>query len=416
MSFLKASKFATASFHMFTLAEHAASHGVLPTTSDVEIDPARNPTLANLMRHGMDLGFGGQRELFEEGLTSRGGLWSKVPGLGDLLQRQSDWPFKRYLPALKTKVGQVVFERNLSRYSKPTLSGPALSEPQIYELTAWQMNAAFGGQNWRLLGTNKTYLDASRLLFTSPDFTLSRMKVLAQALKPYNAEQRWFLGVQAAVLYTACRALCMLFDNGNPHFEPANALRVVHNGRSYGARFLVNDVEGFAHDMFGSDQGMNFVSGRIGPAPRILAESIWQRDLRSGARKDVVVPTSSAGLRAAEIALQDTAEWLVPMGFEGFLPEARGQGQSKLGQLALSQVGIGSRKYTAETQMYDAAANFNRASNNPAAQTYQKTRDAEARVEGQYRKLDNLLDAGDVDGARKEYEALKAEGHTEQGF
>lgn len=414
-AFLKASKFASATFHMATLAEHSAFHAfagkpnaerlslLWPSTRGVELDPIKNPELAQLMRHGTELGFGSQRELFEEGLSSHGGIWGKVPGLGDAMTKMSDFLFKRYMPALKVKTALAMLHANETRYAGK------LTPEQIYELTSNQANAAFGAQNWKLLGTNKTMLDVNRLLLTAPDFLLSRAKVVAQAFKPYNAEQRNFLLAQAAIIYVAARVLNELLD-GDPHWEPANALRVVYKGRAYSGRFLVNDMANLVQDT------PSFMAGRLGPLPRSGYEAVTGRDMRTGARKETIIPTDNAAFRSTQILLQDFGQWLVPVGLEGFAPGAAGREQTGPGQVALALAGVGSRKYTAETQMYEAATRFNRNSADAKTQLYQKTRDAEAIVQSQFRKLDDLLDAGDLEAARKEYEALKAEGHTDQGF
>lgn len=405
-AFLKASKFASATFHMVTLGEHAMFHAVMPIWRPghgPELDPAHNAKLAGLMRQGgMDLGFGGSRQLFEEGLASHGGIFAHVPGLGEALGKMSDFLFKDYFPKLKAKTGVAVLERNLARYKGE------LSEDQIYELTASQMNAAFGGQNWKLLGTNKTLLDLNRLLLTAPDFFVSRAKVVAQALKPYHAEQRYFLLAQAALVYTAARALNMLFDNGDPHWEPENALSVVYNKRAYSARFLVNDIYHLVTDP------KSFWQGRLGPLPRTAYEAIGQRDMRTEARISVPFETQSAVWRSAQIAAKDLLQWLVPVWTEGLLPGAAGKEQTGPGQVGLALVGVGSRKYTAQTEVYQWAKDFNRDSTDPAARLYQQQRDSEARGESAYRKLDALLDAGDTQQAAQEFQSLVAEGHRPQ--
>jgi hypothetical protein len=121
-------------------------------------------------------------------------------------------------------------------------------------------------------------------------------------------------------------------------------------------------------------------------------------------------------LRAAEILLQDGAEWLIPVGMEGLLPGAASRDQSKPGQMALSLIGVGSRKYSPATQMWQLATQFNRDSADPAARSYQKQQDVRSHAEGAYRKLDDLLDAQDLGRALTEYAALRADGKTDEGF
>jgi hypothetical protein len=79
--------------------------------------------------------------------------------------------------------------------------------------------------------------------------------------------------------------------------------------------------------------------------------------------------------------------------------------------VAGATLGLGSRKYTAQGQMWDAASKFNRNSPDPNANRYQKDRDAEAWTESAYRKLDDLLLADKTAAAQKEYQALIEAGH-----
>ena len=397
-AFMKASKFASATFHLATIGEHAMFHAVLPITRGVVLDPLKNPKLGKLMRHGLETGFGHYQELFEDGLASHGGLWSQVPGLGDAMRAASDFLFKDYIPKIKAKVGLVVLERNMRRY------GSKLSEDQIYELTAQQMNAAFGLQHWRLMGTNKTMLDVNRLLLTAPDFLLARSKVVAQALKPYGREQRYFLLAQAGLIYMAARALNVLLDD-DAHWEPENALGVVYNGRVYSARFLVNDIWHLLNDP------SSFAQGRLGPWPRAAIEATTKRDMRTGARIDVPFETNSGTWRTVQVLVKDLVGWLAPVGTEGLLPGAAAKEQTGPGQVALALVGVGSRRYRPATQVWQWAADFNRHSPDPAAVLYQKRRDADVKAESVYRKLDVLLEADKVDQARREFDALVAEGY-----
>lgn len=357
-AFLKASKFASATFHTVTLAEHSMFHAISgrptkerlalawPSVRGVELDPDKNQDVAGLMRHGMETGFGSSRELFEEGLTSHGGIWAHVPGLGDLMSRMSTFLFKEYMPRLKVKTGLVALKSNRERY------GSKLTDEQILELTASQMNAAFGAQNWRLLGTNKTLLDINRLMLTAPDFLLSRAKVVAQATKPYNAEQRYFLIAQAALLYVIARVLNQLLD-GDPHWEPDQAFRVNYNGRSYAGRFIVQDIAHLLHEP------VEFASGRLGPIPRSLIESITGRDMRTGAPKTVPLDVDNKALKSLQIFAKDLGEWLIPVGLEGFAPGSKAREQTAPGQVALALVGVGSRKRTEETIMRELARDFN---------------------------------------------------------
>ena len=411
-AYMKASKFASATFHGATLAEHLMTHAFAgkpslerlnllnPWVRGVEINPAKDAEVANLIRNGMDLGYGGYREMFEEGLVSHGGIWGRVPILGDAVGWLSDGMFKEFLPRLKVKLGKTLYHANRERYSKK------LTDQQIYESTASQVNAAFGGQNWALLGRSKTFLDVNRLLLTAPDFFLSRAKVVGQAFKPYNREQQLFLLAQAAIVYALARVLNMLFDD-DPHWEAENAFRVIHKGRAYSARFIVSDLLHLTTDPMG------FTSGRLGPWPRGIFQSITGRDMRTGAR--IEVPFENAP-HWIQILGKEMALWFIPMGAEGFLPGATGREQTSAGQFALGLLGVGSQRYTAETEMYQAAEKFNRSSPDPRAQRHAKEREDSPKEQSDYRKLDVLLEAGEMDAARKEYKALIADGHSKDAI
>lgn len=66
------------------------------------------------------------------------------------------------------------------------LYGEKLSGDQIAALTARQLNAAFGGLNYKMLGRNKTLQDVMRLSFMAPDFTEARVRFVGQAARPFN--------------------------------------------------------------------------------------------------------------------------------------------------------------------------------------------------------------------------------------
>ena len=232
----------------------------MPSVHDFDID--LNDPKQLLLNRNMQLGFGRAREMFEEGLSSHGGIWAKVPeACGDAIVRLNNFTFNEYIPKLKMKVGLAVLDRNLKRYGKQ------LSDDQIAEITGHgEMDAAFGGQNWRLMGASKNALAVARLGLVAPDFLLSRSKVIAQAFTKYGKEQRVFLLAQAVGVYTLSRILNTIFsDNHDPHFELKNWDSVVIGKRAYHARFIVSDAANLARDLLGlgsfDQNGIPFITG-----------------------------------------------------------------------------------------------------------------------------------------------------------
>jgi len=397
-AFLKNSKMALGMFHLFNVGTHSVWNGVNPVTRGFKIDFS-DPRQADGIRNGLELGFGSHRTQFEEGQTgAHGGLWAKMPMLGPVAGRMTDFIFKDALPKMKMKNYLALNEANTARYGKQ------LTPDQISEISARQSNDAFGLQNYRLLGSNKVLMDMNRLLALAPDFLTSELKQTANAFTKYGGAQRRAIIVQAAVLYTLARAANAALNNGDSHWEPENALSVVYKGRAYSIRSVVADM----FHMFTDPAG--FAAGRLGPIPHTTADMITGRDMRYGTHIDTVAKGGIS--RAAEIALRDVAGWLAPIGTDGFGPGAAKRGQTALGTLAAAQFGVSSRQYTPVTQMYDLASQFNRSNPDPRAQEHQATRDAEVRQQSIYKGLDNLLQAGDTKAAREEYQNLIAEGHT----
>jgi hypothetical protein len=95
---------------------------------------------------------------------------------------------------------------------------------------------------------------------------------------------------------------------------------------------------------------------------------------------------------------------------QGLVPGARTRDES-LPTAALRSVGLMSRRDTPTMRIKDLARDFNRQSSDPAARSWQKSRDQETLPDSDYRKLDTLLEADDLKGAKKEYDRLVGSGH-----
>lgn len=383
--FLKESKFALSPFHLATLAEHALSHTVNPWTGNFKLD-LNDPKQRRLVRGGVDLGFSGERVDFQEGLSSHGGLWSKIPGIGDLSVKFTDFLFKDYLPSIKMKMALEALDRNMKCYSGK------LTEEQIYDLTASQANAAFGSQNYRLLGRNPMVRDLLSLSFVAPDFLASRMKFVGQAFQKHGAEQRRALFVMAAVSYIGARVINALVDPDNdPHWGLKDAFSVIYKGRRYGLRTVVGDIWHAVTDP------RSFWYNRFSPITRTVIEASTKKDWRGVNRTTVE-------------QMEDVASWIVPTSMEGLVPGAVKRDSSVL-ESAGRSMGVMSRKDTPATRIADMARDFNRDSKDPQAVAYQKARDQETLPESAYRDLDTLLESNDLKAAKKEYDRLVKEGH-----
>ena len=418
---LKGAKFAGATMHAATIGKAAISHELASLLQGrafnpfkkVDLDLTRNAELADGVYHGLELGFGSAQQYYMEGLASHGGPWKHVPGLAEFFQKTGDWTFKKVIPQIQANLYMDALEANRKRYAGKW------TEAQIKSQSASQVNADVGMQNWRLLGSNPTMMDVNRALLTAPQFLLSEAKVVGQAFKAGGARQRYMLLTQAAAAYTLARILNEWLD-GDPHWEAKNALNVVYHGRAYGTKFITNDLWSMMQDLFNvgnnrpGGNAFPFASGRLGPGVKTPIEAFTGNDIRTGRRIDTYF--SKGVPRAAEIAARDTAQWLAPAFVEGALPGHKGMDTSFGGALGMGMLGITSHRYSAADQIYDLADKFNRSSHKPKTQLYQKQKDEQPLPESPYKKLDDLLNGGDIDAAKKEYKALIAEGHTPQNI
>jgi hypothetical protein len=390
--FLKQSKLALGTFHLATEAEHAIFHTVNPITRGFALN-MRDANQAALVRSGLDLGATESWQLFSEGLGSYGGLMSRIPGLGDLSVKFTNYLFQDYIPKLKMKMALHALERNLNRYGEfgkgdwdsKIFTKDKLTERQIHELTAMQSNAAL---NYRLMGRNPMLIDFMRLTLLAPDFLEARMRFVGQAFTRYGGEQRRALMLMAATVYVGSRILNWILDD-DPHWEPRNALYVIWNGHKISMRTVVQDAGHLVADP------KNFIAGRLSPLTRIATEATTSRDWR-GIKRDSIEQMSDAAL------------WLVPIGFEGLVPGSTAREQTPL-EVAGSAVGIVNKRYTHRTEMREMAADFNK-QDGPAAQKYQHDMEAGVMAESKYRKLDTYLEADKLDDAAKEYDRLISEG------
>ncbi len=240
---LKSILFAVPGFHNVQIGLHAIFHNVSP------FNPApfdvNDPFTQELGEHGAT--FGGDEnaiQAFGEGTGGGGLLITKIPFVGKYIAQYRTHLFSDYIPRLKVALGQKQFEENSELY-------PNLSRDQVMELTAKQVNSAFGEQNYGMIGRDPTHQDLLRLGLLAPDFLESRAKFVGQALKPGGQKQAEALIRGAAELYVGARILNKILDDDYHWDRPFS---VVVKGREFSLRsvpgdiyHLVSDPQGFAY-------------------------------------------------------------------------------------------------------------------------------------------------------------------------
>ena len=222
-------------FHQTKTASHALFHLTNPF-GQPRVDP-HDAFTQDAMKAGLQLFESHNQEIFSEGLASGSILQSiaNLPktltgveglGFGDYLRAYQEYLFQDYIPRIKLATYRNALDRNLQRYGKTT------DRTTLEQITATQVNSAFGEMNWRLMGINPTFRHGLRLALLAPDFQSAQHGFAAQIFTPMGGEQRMAAAIMIAGTYTAARVLNQVFDD-DPHWQFKHAFSVVHQGREY---------------------------------------------------------------------------------------------------------------------------------------------------------------------------------------
>lgn len=270
-------------FHMVQEGLRALMVGVNPfhiTGPDIEngakVDPL-NPNSPTKIYKGVQNGlttgtdYKGQQE-HSEGLSAGEGLLSKIPGIGKTLANSMDWYqsllFRRYIPALKARGYELMFDRYQD-------SHPDWSVDRVAKAAASHTNNTFGGVNWKAMGRSATTQDWGRLLLLAPDWMEAEMRSGANL---FNKEEgglgRAQVAKMALGMWGVSRVL-NLVSTGNPHLEAPFGLAVKNKeGKEtvFSIRTLPTDLLHAASDPVG------FLKGRLSPTIRTGEELVSGRD------------------------------------------------------------------------------------------------------------------------------------------
>lgn len=358
-------------FHQVQIAVHGMEHKTFKPVKEIDFT---NPDVRGLIRGGAAVGETTGLELFSEGLSGSS-LTRHIPWVGERVQAYQHWLFGEYIPKLKVAMGLHALERNRERF-------PKLSDEELYQMTANQMNAAFGELNYTMMGRSKTMQDALRLMLLAPDFLEARSRFVAQAFTKMGSEQRNALILGAVTMYITARIINKLL-NDEYHWELKNAFNVVYNGRSYGLRTVQGDL---IHAV--TDTG-KFANHRLNPVyAKPALEFLTGRDY-FGRERD------------AAAKLKDLATTIVPISMRG---PFTGQEQTLL-ESFLNAFGFVVKRDSPSSDMTELAKQWrrdNKVKSEPGEFIYDADKDP-------YRKIKLAAERGDEGAVRTEIgEAIKA--------
>lgn len=287
-------------FHAVQETVHAAEHRVAPWNVLDKIN-YEEPTQRALIEHGVTTGGTDYYQAWSEGLSGVG-LFKFVPKAGTWLHAYNEWLFTDWIPRLKMTMALDALERNRSRYAKDLETGK-ITDSEVMALTAREANAAFGEQNYAMMGRHPTTQDVLRMVFLAPDFGEARMRFAAQAATRYGGEQRMALLLGAATLYVTARTLNNIIGEGDdPVHHP---FEVKHNKKWYSLRTVQEDL------WRASDDTGRFLFNRMSPGAQTVIEYLTERDYR-GRQRTGVEEWEDALRRATPITFRtekDRALW-----------------------------------------------------------------------------------------------------------
>lgn len=332
-------------FHPVQLAIHGIEHRVNPFNLVKELDFSGNSDLSRAMIKLSDAGLvhsaTDELNAIMEGVSGGGGLFGKLPFIGEGLAKVNQFIFENIQPRLKMTMALHALERNAKRYAKDIASGK-MSEYSLHRLTAEQANAAFGGINYKLLGRNPTFQDTLRLTLLAPDFLEARGRFVAQAFTKYGGEQRAALALGAATLYTVAR-IANLLISGRPHLEKENMFSIVVDGKAYSLRTLQGDI------LHAATKPGQFVLGRVNPMTiKPLLEATTGRDFFGRER--------TAGQQ-----VKDLITTAVPISARGLMPDAKRE--EGILQILGSAFGFGAKRFAEANEIYKKVGEWKKANN-----------------------------------------------------
>ena len=226
--------------------------------------------VANGLTTGTD--YKAQQE-HSEGVASGGDeLLRKIPGVGNVIANSMQWYqdflFKRYIPSLKARGYELMFDRYRDAH-------PDWTVDHVARAAATHTNNTFGGINWKAMGRSATTQDWARLVTLAPDWLEAEMRSGANL---FNKDEGGLGRAQVIKMSLAMWGIARVLNlvtTGSPHIETPFGLAVKNKeGKEtvFSIRTLPQDLLHAASDP------VQFVTGRLSPTARMGEELISQRD------------------------------------------------------------------------------------------------------------------------------------------
>jgi hypothetical protein len=255
-------------FHFFQEALRGLMSGFLPVY--YKPDLRTNPFLRMGIEEGLTV-YGETKgmQAFQDALEGHGHskIMRKIPGLGQLIDGFQSFLFQKYIPGLKSRAFETMFDRYRAQY-------PEYSAREVARLTASDVNNRFGGQNYDRMGRSLNTMNLQRIFMLAPDWLGSEISFYKSLLSPEGKIARKDTALAVLGLWGVARVLNYM-ATGDGHYEAPFAIASKDDeGRTklYSVRTLPTDALHLLQDPGG------FVKGRVSPLVRTAAQTYYGVD------------------------------------------------------------------------------------------------------------------------------------------
>lgn len=237
---------------------------------------------------------------FQEGLAGHSKLLSKIPGLAQIQDWQQKFLFDRYIPSLKLRAFEKLYDRYQKAYPDWAVEGVRTANGKTQYISPEKMEQflkdnpdsikisdkaasvaaadtanRFGGIPYKRMGRAAGTMDAARIMALAPDWLESEMRFMGSMFGEGGKITRRDTAKMALALWGVSRVLNAVMNNGNMHNEaPFGVALKDDDGREkiYSVRTLPTDMLHAASDPEG------FLRGRVSPLVRTGIQTYTGRD------------------------------------------------------------------------------------------------------------------------------------------
>jgi hypothetical protein len=243
-------------FHYTQEGWHAVGHGVNPFKTDIwSGETVRKAVNDPIVRKGLRAGL----QLWEYDYSD---AMEGIKGVRGFEKDLNNHLFGKFVAGLKIETFKKQVAENLKIYRSK-----GYSEQRIYEMTAQQINNAYGMQNRLFTGRTKFMQDLFRLTALAPDFLESRARFVGGAMRPGGHRQRVALMRQFLYMYGAARALNALTNDGDAKWDPKDVFTWHFRGHEFSIRSVLTDA------MFAATAPSDFLVTRGALFPKAIYEA-----------------------------------------------------------------------------------------------------------------------------------------------